>query len=202
MHWQRRRSQLYDYIIHDVFTGGAVPSSLFTESFWSSLLTLLHPSGGVAINFAGSLSSPSSKYILSTLLTSFPHCRAFEDRPSTHTDPDSNATSDPEGFKNLVVFCTASWFNPVKFRDPLPADFLPSGPSPGIRKRVFSRYKGDEVDLSPFAFGEDSWSRREKERWMFRKGMESVVEREQRGEVEMHWETMRGVLPDEVWARW
>lgn len=39
----------YDYIIHDVFTGGAEPVPLFTEGFLAGLRDLLKPDGVVAI---------------------------------------------------------------------------------------------------------------------------------------------------------
>lgn len=39
----------YDYIIHDVFTGGAVPASLFTQEIFEGLKTLLAPDGVIAI---------------------------------------------------------------------------------------------------------------------------------------------------------
>lgn len=41
--------QTFDYIIHDVFTGGAEPIPLFTIEFILSLYDLLTPSGVVAI---------------------------------------------------------------------------------------------------------------------------------------------------------
>lgn len=39
----------YDYIIHDVFTGGAEPAELFTVEFISGLRQLLKPGGVIAI---------------------------------------------------------------------------------------------------------------------------------------------------------
>ena len=39
----------YDYVIHDVFTGGAEPPDLFTEGFLAGLRDLLKPDGVVAI---------------------------------------------------------------------------------------------------------------------------------------------------------
>lgn len=39
----------FDYIIHDVFTGGAEPVELFTLEFLQSLDTLLKPNGVIAI---------------------------------------------------------------------------------------------------------------------------------------------------------
>lgn len=39
----------YDYIIHDVFTGGAEPIELFTKEFLEGLSYLLNPEGVIAI---------------------------------------------------------------------------------------------------------------------------------------------------------
>jgi spermidine synthase len=39
----------YEFILHDVFTGGAVPASLFTGEFFSDLRTLLTEDGVIAI---------------------------------------------------------------------------------------------------------------------------------------------------------
>jgi spermidine synthase len=39
----------YDYIVHDVFTGGAEPVDLFTLEFLMNLHTLLKPGGVIAI---------------------------------------------------------------------------------------------------------------------------------------------------------
>ena len=42
-------SEKYTYIIHDVFTGGAEPASLFTVEFLSGLQNLLKPNGVIVI---------------------------------------------------------------------------------------------------------------------------------------------------------
>ncbi len=39
----------FDYIVHDVFTGGAEPVDLFTLEFLQQLHTLLKPHGAIAI---------------------------------------------------------------------------------------------------------------------------------------------------------
>ena len=39
----------YDYIVHDVFTGGAEPAELFTVDFLHDLKTLLKDDGVIAI---------------------------------------------------------------------------------------------------------------------------------------------------------
>ena len=40
---------LYNYILHDVFTGGAEPIELFTQEFLEGLSNLLKPDGVIAI---------------------------------------------------------------------------------------------------------------------------------------------------------
>lgn len=39
----------YEFILHDVFTGGAVPASLFTAEFFTDLRALLREDGVIAI---------------------------------------------------------------------------------------------------------------------------------------------------------
>ena len=39
----------FDYIVHDVFTGGAEPAALFTVEFLQGLYALLRPNGVIAI---------------------------------------------------------------------------------------------------------------------------------------------------------
>ncbi|KAL8283388.1 hypothetical protein RQP46_005798 [Phenoliferia psychrophenolica] len=103
----------YDYIIHDVFTGGTVPSTLFTSEFWTLTKSRLLPTGIVAINFAGNITSRASHLVLSTILSSFSHCRAWEDGP-------------PKGdYRNIVVLCSANPDRPIRMRNPVQVDFIP-----------------------------------------------------------------------------
>lgn len=39
----------YDYVIHDVFSGGSVPTHLFTKEFWRELKSLLRENGVLAV---------------------------------------------------------------------------------------------------------------------------------------------------------
>lgn len=48
----------FDYIIHDVFTGGAEPIPLFTLEFLQNLHALLKPGGVVAIVSSSPLNPP------------------------------------------------------------------------------------------------------------------------------------------------
>lgn len=41
--------KLFDIVVHDCFTGGSVPSHLFTQQFWYDLKNITDPNGIVAV---------------------------------------------------------------------------------------------------------------------------------------------------------
>lgn len=181
------RAGSYDYILHDVFTGGAEPASLFTYEFLDGLRALLTENGVVAINYAGDLALPSTKLILNTIHAVFPVCRIFRD---SHPRPD--ATSD---FINMVVFCvksdpTGSGSGAITFRETTEADFLGS-----ISRRQFLKPQPElEVRFTPGDVGGKD---------VLRRGQTQLLDKYQaRGALE-HWKIMRqNVLPDVVWETW
>ncbi|KAG6880167.1 hypothetical protein C0992_004619 [Termitomyces sp. T32_za158] len=71
--------QLYDFVVHDCFSGGGVPEHIFTLEFWEDLKSIMHPQGVVAVNFAGVPKSDSTRMILATLEKGFVSCRGFHD---------------------------------------------------------------------------------------------------------------------------
>jgi hypothetical protein len=93
----------FDYIIHDVFTGGASPLSLFTAQFLRNLRSRLREDGGViAINYAGDLSLPLTGHVLRTIERVFDgrrNCRIFRDGPPP---PPSSFSSLPAGGKKVA----------------------------------------------------------------------------------------------------
>ncbi|RPA83345.1 S-adenosyl-L-methionine-dependent methyltransferase [Ascobolus immersus RN42] len=116
----------YDYIVHDVFTGGAVPASLFTVDFLEKLKILLAEDGVIAINYAGDLLLPPARSIIYTILSVFgnDNCQVFrEDEP---VDTPERKIKD---FTNMVVFCTKKGPEvpgtpSFKFRRPREEEFL------------------------------------------------------------------------------
>ena len=85
-----RADEKWDIIVHDVFSGGSVPQSLFTVQMWDAVRQGLTNEGVVAVvifgpsvnliqNFLGSSGDASVLSIIFTLLTSFDYCRAFRD---------------------------------------------------------------------------------------------------------------------------
>ncbi|KAK0628920.1 S-adenosyl-L-methionine-dependent methyltransferase [Bombardia bombarda] len=95
----------FDYIIHDVFTGGAEPVALFTLEFLQNLNALLTPGGVIAI----------------TIRQVFPSCRIFREHPR---DP-AEVAKHGQDFTNMVIFCTKQP-RAISFRPPAAADLLNS----------------------------------------------------------------------------
>ncbi|CAI4219879.1 unnamed protein product [Parascedosporium putredinis] len=82
--------QQFDYIVHDVFTGGAEPLPLFTLEFLQGLHDLLKPGGVIAI------------MVMQTILHVFPSCRVFREAEKPSKDKIEESGQD---FINAVIFC-------------------------------------------------------------------------------------------------
>ncbi|KAL4788630.1 S-adenosyl-L-methionine-dependent methyltransferase [Aspergillus varians] len=174
-------SKQYDYIVHDVFTGGTEPIELFTYEFISGLHALLKDDGVVAINYAGDITLYPAGLAIRTIKAIFPTCRLFREQASSEIGPD---------FTNMVIFCTKDPSTPLEFRDPVPADFLGS--------RFRSRYlvPKHEIDAARFANVEDNGRN-----ILYDREVGRLHKYQDRGALE-HWTIMRTVLPDSVWEAW
>ncbi|OCL11959.1 spermine/spermidine synthase family protein [Glonium stellatum] len=180
----RSHPNSYDYIIHDVFTGGAEPVALFTIEFFEGLKSLLTDNGVVAINYAGDLTLPSTRLVLATIHAVFPACRLFRDNPP----PASGSEPD---FINMVVFCTRQRpvAGSISFRAPTEQDFRGS-----IARRNYLLPRPElEIRFD---------GRREAGGEVLRRGETGVLEGFQRGGAVSHWRIMRTVLPGRVWELW
>jgi len=175
----RMQASTYDYIIHDVFTGGVEPVDLFTVDFLSGLHLLLKPRGTIAINYAGDLSMPAASLVYRTILSVFPSCRAFRENEAPE------AGSQGADFTNMVFFCRKEP-GPIKFRRPVEADFLGSG---ARREYLLPKY-----EISPDSF--------ERHGSVLKKGQTRELRRWQTKSAIGHWKLMRTVLPDGVWENW
>jgi len=177
--WQQAKAETYDYIIHDVFTGGVEPVELFTSEFLSGLHTLLKPDGVVAINYAGDVSMPAASLIYRTINAVFETCRVFreDEAPLPGTKPDD--------FTNMVFFCIKKT-TPIRFRKPKEADYLGSG---ARRQYLVPKH---EMLHKNFRTEGDILKRgktRELQKWQAKSSIG-------------HWEVMRTVLPDAIWENW
>lgn len=171
-------AQKYDYIVHDVFTGGVLPFNLFTVEFMRGLNTLLNEDGVIAINYAGDVSSYTAGLVVRTIRNVFPTCRVF-----CESLEDSN-------FTNMVVFCKKSTVTPLKFREPIQADYLRS------KFRETHLVPRREIDLSRFDRVEEGG-----QKILVAKELEHVKRFQDQGAI-AHWKIMRSVLPAPVWEHW
>ncbi|KAF2196827.1 spermine/spermidine synthase family protein [Delitschia confertaspora ATCC 74209] len=179
----------YNYIIHDVFTGGAEPEHLFTQEFLQGLRDLLTEDGVAAINYAGDLALPSTRLILNTIHSVFPTCRLFRDTP-----PSADLTPGDPDFINMVIFCVKNDHGKGKFailfREPEEDDFRGSW-----ARRNHLKPK-EELEI-PYEY----WPE-EKGGKILRRGNVGELEKWQKLGAFSHWRIMRSVLPDRVWEMW
>ncbi|KAK3342366.1 S-adenosyl-L-methionine-dependent methyltransferase [Neurospora tetraspora] len=184
----------FDYIIHDVFTGGAEPVALFTYEFLQNLNSLLKPDGVVAINYAGDFSLPPPLLITNTIRSVFgPSCRIFREHPR---DEAQAAAHNGRDFTNMVIFCTKSSTQEITFRNPTSRDLLNS---PSREAFLLPKWEVTEEDLLRGVNG----SVEEAEKLgVLRRNDTSALEKWQEGSALGHWEIMRGVLPEVVWVNW
>ncbi|KAF9080750.1 hypothetical protein BGX23_001733 [Mortierella sp. AD031] len=94
----------YDYVIHDVFTGGGVPPSLFSLEALHDIQRIMKPDGVLALNMVGSehpIKSQALNSVRRTLHTAFKHVVAFKESPE-----------DGDAYQNIVFF--AAQF-PIEF---------------------------------------------------------------------------------------
>lgn len=206
----------FDYIIHDVFTGGAEPLELFNTAFLRDLRTLLTPNGVIAINYAGDLSLPLTRLVLRTIYHTFDgQCKIYRDGPAEHNahaedsktrkegrggdaeekvaDEGKNG-QEPSDFSNFVVFCRNK-AGPIAFREPTAADFLDS-----LSRKHYMVPKPEwEV---PFPKQSSSVGSDTNVGDLLEPGGESSWASEQVEGAKRHWRIMRNVMPDAVWDLW
>ncbi|KAF3480094.1 uncharacterized protein GIQ15_05441 [Arthroderma uncinatum] len=175
--------QKYDYIIHDVFTGGVEPLDLFTQEFMQSLDAMLDDEGVIAINYAGDIALPLAGLVVRAITSTFPSCRIFRDNKPL---PGSSSRRD---LTNMTIFCKKTP-GPIKFRTPVPSDYL------GTYSRKESLVP--RLEFSPGSFSKDPEGNtdalgptvpKELAYWQFQGAIG-------------HWHVMRSVLPASVWENW
>lgn len=126
------RNETYDFVIHDVFTGGSVPAELFSVRAFEDIKRAMKKDGVVAVNFVGSLDHPPTPatgapaVIYSRLKQVFGNVRAFSDGFQTHNH-------------NIVFFAGVA--GEVSFRQATPADWLGSS----AREKKFAQLEKHEV---------------------------------------------------------
>ncbi|KAI9696378.1 MAG: hypothetical protein M1836_005656 [Candelina mexicana] len=181
----------YDYIVHDVFTGGAEPVDLFTHEFLTGLHNLLKPDGAIAINYAGDLLHPTFPRILATINAIFPTCRLYRENPAS-------TTSSSTDFTNMVIFCLKTPSQTLTFRQPIEADYLGSYVR---RESLMPRYEVD-VESGVLEGGGKGGFRGGAEVNALWKNRTAELAKWQKKSAVAHWGIMRRVITDFVWENW
>ncbi|KAF2171904.1 hypothetical protein M409DRAFT_63445 [Zasmidium cellare ATCC 36951] len=199
----------YDYIIHDVFTGGTEPLALFNAHFLSNLHALLTPNGVIAINYAGDLSLPLTNTILNTISHVFAsQCKLYRDSPR-EKDALPNEVDQDSDFLNLVIFCRNAP-GPITFRNPRRADYLGSKsrqyymlpkpeheiPFPSQQQQQQTGARSSDASYSAPQQQQEGQPR------ILALGDEGRFAKEQGRSAVRHWRIMRKVVPDGVWDNW
>ncbi|KAI0200950.1 S-adenosyl-L-methionine-dependent methyltransferase [Astrocystis sublimbata] len=174
----------YDYIVHDVFTGGAEPVDLFTDTFLRGLHHMLKPNGVIVINYAGDFTLPSLSIVVNTIRDIFSSCRIFRENKAPAAD---KVESDGGDFDNVMMFCLKT-DDAIIFRQPVEADFLKS-----ISRKRYLLPK-HEVPLSAFSSREEVGILRSNE-------TEKLAKWHDQSAIK-HWKVMRTVVPAEIWNQW
>ena len=176
----------YDYILHDVFTGGAEPLPLFTREFLSDLRSLLKPHGVAAINYAGDLTLPLTAKVLNTIDLAFDrNCALYRDSlPS----PEESTT-----FANYILFCRNAAGGSLSFRQPQQGDLLDSL---SRRQHLFPM---PELAVE-FPLRSAREGKAEAEVLTKEEVSSGKWKREQEESAGRHWGIMRVVLPGWVWG--
>ncbi|KAK3316367.1 S-adenosyl-L-methionine-dependent methyltransferase [Apodospora peruviana] len=173
----------FDYIIHDVFTGGAEPVALFTLEFLQNLDALLKVGGVIAINYAGDFALPPPGVIVNTIRHVFPSCRVFREH-----EYDEKTGQGKQDFANMVIFCTKLGNKKLAFREPTAQDLLNS---PAREAFLMPRYEVTDKDLVVGA-GEGILTSNDTQKLVKWHETSALG----------HWAVMRVVLPDTVWVNW
>ncbi|KAK5662018.1 hypothetical protein OQA88_10130 [Cercophora sp. LCS_1] len=179
-----QRQGVFDYIVHDVFTGGAEPIPLFTLEFLQNLNTLLKPEGVIAINYAGDFSLPPPMVVVQTIRTVFPTCRIFREHPRD----DELVAKHGSDFANMVIFCTKLADRKLTFRQPNRRDLLNS---PSREHFLMPQHEVMDAD---FTVGREDGI-------LTSNDTDKLVKWHEKSALG-HWSVMRTVLPPLVWENW
>lgn len=182
-HADETEPNMFDIVLHDVFTGGTMPSHVFTQQFWNDTKALMSSDGILAVNFAGQLDSEPARAIIMTLLSTFDTCRAFCDEVS----PDEQAKSE---FHNWVFFCSPSSAL-LTLRAPRSSDYFGSVQ----RAQILNTLQQREFDLKSVT---EDILEEQRDQYILTDARNPLGKWQEK-EALSHWRIMREVFPDAVW---
>lgn len=179
----------YDYIIHDVFTGGAVPLGLISRTVLSNIADILTPSGILALNFVGetdgsTIAGPLAVGAVAARLREvFPHVRGYAEVAGTQSPGIAADSSNISGSVQNIVFFASSAASRMKFRVPSEHDALGCPLRAETLERFTTAPVPDAVLYSVTSVN----------------GINSLIRAGQRLTAAAHWRTLRKEFGDELW---
>lgn len=174
-------TEKYDYVIHDVFTGGSVPLALFDRAFFLDLKLIMKDDAVLALNFVGNVDgSPAASggvlAILKILKSTWRHVRFFSDE---HQDANMHN----------YVFFASDLEERVTFRKPVKHDSLNSE----MRLDALKSFEAREVKHAQNLLDKVEERNGLKENELLH-AAEWVCGA-------AHWHVMRNLLPTQAWER-
>ena len=140
-------SEKYDYILHDVFSGGSQPFQLYTASFFEKLKRFMTSDGVLALNFYGHLVGPKAQptqSVLEALEHVWTYVRCFSDEHDrTDTSAHNMVGLHFNGNKHWQVFFAAD--NRIRWDAARLHDTVLQDNS--IRTRMLQTFQEHEVDI-------------------------------------------------------
>lgn len=174
----RSNGTKYDYMIHDIFSGGIVMERLFSIQAFQVFKSVLKPKSGVlAVNFVGEVNGVAIKTIVFTLGKVFQHLKLFVEPAPT-----------PEAviLENIVIFASDS---PIEFNK-VPTEVLKS--VGGIEHYVLSQFESWQSPLPQL--NETEWSViTDSENPLAKLQVASALE---------HWKVMRDLFGRKFWIEY
>jgi hypothetical protein len=162
---------IYDFILHDVFTGGIVYPSLFSIESLDRIRFLLKEDGVLALNFVGIPNSIATYTVHTTILTKFQYVKCFLENPMEKT------------FQNIVFFASNRDID-FNFNQNIPRNV---DASYKMMKDIFIKMDGNFC--SEFKNAEPISDRRNP---LHELQYESAIE---------HWNVVRHVIKQDIWTQ-
>jgi hypothetical protein len=94
----------YDFVLHDVFSGGVVPSSLFSIEALQKIDYILKDDGVLAVNFVGTRSGTATLTVFKTLKGVFKNVIAYEEDPGVGDEEVMNFVFYATNFGDSILF--------------------------------------------------------------------------------------------------
>ncbi|KAI8911458.1 S-adenosyl-L-methionine-dependent methyltransferase [Gorgonomyces haynaldii] len=164
------QNQTYDFVLHDVFTGGLVPKTLFSIECMASIKRILKPNGVLAVNFVGNSHSEGTLVVLKTLKEIFKTVAIF-------TEPQAEESE----FFNMVIYCSS--MNEIGFEFPDEDEI----PFKGTYQSVLGQFAHSHLKM-PDLEGKQVITDKH-----------NPLEKLQVDSARAHWKVMRQVLKEAFW---